>query len=121
VSGDLTPEGISEYLRRFPAGTDPELIPYDLTERPMSFVQWPAGLPHAPMWNLIPRRADVPYECGWHGVTVTGGCPECVREHAEYLETGTWEDRRPVPAPEQLTAADELTALTEELGLYGNG
>lgn len=44
-----------------------------------------------------------------------------MREHAEYLETGTREDRRPVPSPEEVAAAGELTALTEELGLYGDG
>lgn len=48
------------------------------------------SLPHDPVWNLVPRFAGVPYVlCSWHGETVTGGCPECVREHAEYLATGT--------------------------------
>jgi hypothetical protein len=86
-----------------------------------AYWRYRASLPHDPMWNLIPRRANVPYLCGWHGVTVTGGCPECVREHAEYMAAGTWEDRRPVPSPEELAAADRLTALTEELGLYEAG
>jgi hypothetical protein len=80
-----------------------------------------ASLPHEPLWNLIPRHADVPYECSWHGITVTGGCPECIREHAEYRERGAWEDRRPVPSPDEVAAVDELAAVTEDLGLYDGG
>jgi hypothetical protein len=119
----LTPEDAAEWLRQAPPDLPSEdLIPFDLVgDRPRYLVEWPAGLPHAPMWNLIPRRADVPYLCDWHGITVTGGCPECVREHAEYRESGTWQDRRPVPSPEELAAADRLAALTEELGLYEAG
>lgn len=59
-----------------------------------AYWRYRASLPHDPMWNLIPRFADKPYECSWHGLQVTGSCPECVREHAEYLASGTWEDRR---------------------------
>ena len=84
---------------------------------------YPAGppLPHVPAWNLLPRARPASWECTWHG-TVSGElCAECHREHAGYLEGGTWEDRRPVPSPEEVAAAGELTALTEELGLYGEG
>ena len=101
-----------------------ELVPHDLAARkPRHLVEWPAGLPHAPMWNLIPRRREPgqPYACGWHGTVEGESCRECVREHAEYLETGTWQDRRPIPSPEELAAADRLAALSEELGLYDTG
>jgi hypothetical protein len=96
VNGGITPEEAAAWLSQVP----PEvitgaLVPYALSgDRPRYLVEWPAGLPHDPMWNLIPRHVGVPYECSWHGLQVTGSCPECVREHAEYLETGTWEDRR---------------------------
>jgi hypothetical protein len=141
VSGELTPEEIAEWLRKVPADVlarvsaaaspapeRPRYRPARLRRRERkarqlnrAYWRWRASFPHDPMWNLIPRRAEIPYECDWHGATVTGGCPECAREHREYLETGTWEDRRAVPSPEEVAAADGLTALTEELGLYDDG
>ena len=76
-----------------------------------------ASLPHDPMWNLIPRKRGVPFTCSWHGTVEVDSCGECVREHAEYMETGAWEDRRGATEDER-RAAGEPTALTEELGLY---
>lgn len=97
--------------------SDDDLIPYDLTGRPGYFV-WPAGLPHDPIWNLIPRRRPqpVPWECSWHGTINAERCEECHREHAEYLETGTFtlasEDRAP----------DPLAALGDSVALgFGDG
>ena len=56
-----------------------------------AYRQYRASLPHDPMWNLIPRRNQaVPWECSWHGTIETVLCGECHREHAEYLERGTW-------------------------------
>lgn len=54
-----------------------------------------AALPHDPMWNLLPRRRQVSlWECTWHGAVFGARCAACVREHAEYAEGGTWDDRR---------------------------
>lgn len=54
-----------------------------------------ARLPHAPIWNLIPRRKQTaPWECSWHGKVTGTACAECRREHAEYVAAGTWADRR---------------------------
>jgi hypothetical protein len=71
-----------------------ELIPYDLTGQPRYFVEWPAGLPHEPIWNLMPRHKQRrPYLCCWHGVVDGDRCEACHAEHAEYLETGAGEPR----------------------------
>lgn len=59
-----------------------------------AYWRYRASLPHDPMWNLIPRRWPEPWPCGWHGTVSGERCAECVREAAEYRETGTWEDRR---------------------------
>lgn len=53
-------------------------------------------LPHEPFWNLLPmgggrRWKKPPWECGWHGWVEEEKCGDCIREHAEYLETGRWE------------------------------
>lgn len=47
-------------------------------------------LPHLPIWNLLRRSRLIPWKCTWHGWIEEPLCAECVREHAEYLETGTW-------------------------------
>ena len=51
-------------------------------------------LPHSPIWNLLPRggtgRSKPPWKCTWHGWIEDERCARCQREHAEYLETGTW-------------------------------
>lgn len=93
----MTPDEAAEWLRQVPLDVlSGELAPYDLTESPRYLVEWPAGLPHDPMWNLIPRSSHaVPWECSWHGTVSELHCAECRREHAEYQATGTWEDRRP--------------------------
>lgn len=56
-------------------------------------------LPHEPVWNLLPMggnqgRPKPPWKCTWHGWVEDETCGECKREHSEYRETGTWEDRR---------------------------
>lgn len=64
-------------------------------EHAKAYREWRASFPHDPMWNLIPRRLGMgPWECSWHGTVGGDRCGECHREHAEYLEAGTWEDRR---------------------------
>ena len=50
---------------------------------------------HEPVWNLLPRggtgRAKPPWKCTWHGWVEDERCSRCIREHADYLATGTWE------------------------------
>jgi hypothetical protein len=50
---------------------------------------------HEPVWNLLPRggtaRDRPPWKCTWHGWVEEDRCAKCHREHAEYLEKGTWE------------------------------
>jgi len=52
-------------------------------------------LPHQPVWNLLPMggraRGKPPWKCTWHGWVEDERCARCHREHAEYLETGTWQ------------------------------
>jgi hypothetical protein len=76
-------------------------VPYD--ELPKTHRVTPARpvcetpLPHAPDWDLLPfggRRSKPPWKCRWHGWIDDRTCLECKREHGEYLERGTWEDRR---------------------------
>ena len=93
-----------------------ELIPYDLTGRPRHFVEWPAGLPHAPLWNLIPRRRDGGWwECSWHGTIDGDRCEACHAEHAEYQETGTWEPRFNSYAEARAAADAEMDAFAAAL------
>jgi hypothetical protein len=63
-------------------------------EHRRAYLDWRASFPHDPMWNLIPLASAHPWNCEWHGTQERKTCPECRREHAEYLATGTWEDRR---------------------------
>ena len=72
-------------------------VPYaDLPERHKlkRLVECETPLPHEPFWNLLPRggtfRGKPPWKCTWHGWVEDERCGKCVREHAEYLETGTW-------------------------------
>jgi hypothetical protein len=68
------------------------LLGYDVKPAGVeAYRQYRASLPHDPMWNLIPRRNQaVPWECSWHGTISAVTCAECHREHAEYLDHGTW-------------------------------
>jgi hypothetical protein len=53
-------------------------------------------LPHEPAWNLVPCTGQsVPWECTWHGTQDTPECARCIREHAEYMASGTWEEDWP--------------------------
>ena len=55
------------------------------------YVRYAATLPHEPLWNLIPRGVRVrSWNCTWHGLISEATCGECLREYAEYRETGTW-------------------------------
>jgi len=52
-------------------------------------------LAHEPAWNLLPLggardRKKPPWKCTWHGWVEDERCAACKREHAEWLETGTW-------------------------------
>jgi hypothetical protein len=71
-----------------PAGAEAIISAQEYAE---AYRAWRASFPHDPLWNLIPRTAQaVPWECGWHGTIEEVACAECRREHAEYLERGTW-------------------------------
>jgi len=47
--------------------------------------------------------------------------PETAAEIDEFLDHPETGVRRTRPSPDEVAAADKLTALTEELGLYGEG
>lgn len=96
--------------------SDDDLVPYDLTGKPKYYVEWPAGLPHDPVWNLIPRhRQATPWECSWHGPVDGDRCGACHAEHAEYLETGTWEPRFNSYEAARAAADAEMGAFAADL------